>query len=174
MLTAKFLVSTVVLCAVLLPKSGPGSMMMRLGAIPSAAHWAARSRRNVRTSSVTSPYVGSGHATRGCPRMCMITTAAPDSAATRRRSGSSNPLMLLMIDAPASMAASATRGRRVSTDTGSPVSRTTAATTGITRSNSSSTVTIAPGPAFSPPMSMMSAPSVASSTLRAAALSTVT
>src|SRR5579872_4436375 len=157
------------LCSVFLPKSGPGSITMLSAAMPSARHRFACRSRNAMTSATASPYTGAGLATRGLPCMCMTTAAAPVSAATRRISGSWKPSMLLMISAPASTAALATEGLKVSTEMGSPSEWRTARMTGTTRAVSSSAETGSPGPAFSPPMSMMSAPSPAISAARSTA-----
>src|SRR5438445_3842822 len=91
---------------------------------------------------------------RGSPFMCMAIQPAPVDAATRCSEADTSLRML----APASTAAAATSGLRVSTET-----RTCGAssrTTGTTRRSSSSTGTgSAPGRVLSPPTSTMSAPS---------------
>jgi hypothetical protein len=68
----------------------------------------------------------------------------------------------LTITAPASTAAEATSGFRVSIDSGTSTAATSRSITGTTRRSSSSTVTASePGRVDSPPTSMMSAPSSA-------------
>src|SRR5579872_71034 len=91
---------------------------------------------------------------RGEPCMCMATHPTPASAATGHRAAE----MSLTSVAPASMAASATAGFTVSTDTRTWGAR--PATTGTTRRSSSSSGTgPAPGRLDSPPTSTTSAPS---------------
>ena len=89
----------------------------------------------------------------------MATTPHPYSAATRTISGSSKPETSLRMCAPASSAARATPGWRVSTETSTPRA-TRASITGTTRAISSSCPTgVKPGRVDSPPTSMRSAPS---------------
>src|SRR5205085_446411 len=95
--------------------------------------------------------------------MCVATTAAFAAALIGRYSGSAKPLMSLPTTAPAAYASRATSARQVSTDSGTSMRARSASMEGITRSNSSSRPTSGPGPAFTPPTSMMSAPSVTSS-----------
>ena len=123
-----------------------------------------RSRRNRLTSAPTSPSsVGSRSFSFGAARVCISTSAAPVPAHTSASSGSRSPLTSLTIAAPAAIAACATAGLYVSTDTTAPSSRVTRSISGTTRSISSSGAT---GGRFvtpdSPPMSMMSAPASSS------------
>ncbi len=93
--------------------------------------------------------------------MCMITTPAPLRAITPAMRGSKlNPLMSLMMSAPAASAASATSAFQVSTESGQSKFCRSAAITGSTRSISSAAETGSePGRVDSPPTSRMSAPS---------------
>src|SRR5512135_633638 len=93
--------------------------------------------------------------------MCIRTTPARASAASRSRAGSPpSARMSLMIAAPASRARRATSALVVSTEIGAPTRGASASTTGTTRRSSSSAETgSAPGRLDSPPMSSRSAPS---------------
>ncbi len=75
--------------------------------------------------------------------------------------------MSFPITAPSAYEARATEALQVSTETGVPKRATKPATTGTTRSSSSASVTAGPGPALTPPMSRMSAPSATSCSARA-------
>ena len=100
----------------------------------------------------------------GAARVCMSTSAAPVRAQTSASSGSRSPLTSLTITAPAAIAASATSGLYVSTETVAPSSPTSRSISGTTRAISSSTSTagrsVIPD---SPPTSRMSAPAAISS-----------
>ena len=74
--------------------------------------------------------------------------------------------MSLPMTAPSRYEARATAARQVSTETGVSKRATRPATTGTTRSSSSASVTSGPGPALTPPMSRMSAPSATSCSAR--------
>ena len=74
--------------------------------------------------------------------------------------------MSLPITAPSANEARATEARQVSTETGASKRATRPVTTGTTRSSSSASETSGPGPAFTPPMSRMSAPSATSCSAR--------
>ncbi len=71
----------------------------------------------------------------------MMTSPAPVSAHTSASPGSRRPLTSLTIAAPAAIAARATAGLYVSTDTSAPSSPATRSISGTTRSISSSGVT---------------------------------
>jgi hypothetical protein len=86
-----------------------------------------------------------------------MTIVASLSATTRAMSGSWMPVVSLTTCAPAAIAALATSGWKVSTET--TASRSCRArTTGSTRSSSSSTGIGGPGANFAPPTSTRSAP----------------
>ena len=96
----------------------------------------------------------------GSPFICMRTIAAPASRTTANISGSLAPEMSFTISAPASRAAPATAGFRVSTEMGTGTFAASVSITGTTRSRSSSGETGSdPGRVDSPPTSMRSAPS---------------
>ncbi len=107
------------------------------------------------------------------PPACEHTRPAPVSAATTASFGSAPAQVSLIRSAPAAIASRATSARQVSIEITTSGNRSrTAATVGTLRRSSSLASTVAPGPAFTPPMSMMSAPSViACSTARSAASS---
>lgn len=101
---------------------------------------------------------------------CEQTSPAPVSAATRASAGSAPDQVSLSRSAPAAIASTATSARQVSMEiTTSGKAARTAAMVPTVRRISSITSTSSPGPAFTPPMSMISAPSVtARSTARSA------
>ena len=98
---------------------------------------------------------------RGCaPPACVHTRPAPYRAATSASRGSTPPHASFSRSAPASHTASPTSARQVSTlITTSGMRRRTSATKPTVRRISSCAVTSSPGPAFTPPMSMIAAPS---------------
>ena len=107
----------------------------------------------------------------GVPFMCMRTTAAPERATTSAMAGSErSALVSLTMSAPASSAARATAALVVSTEMKADVFFRRAQMTGTTRPSSSASGTgCEPGRVLSPPTSMMSAPSKASSRPRSTA-----
>lgn len=113
--------------------------------------------RKADTSATTSPYRGEGYGVRGFARLCVTTIVAPVSATTSAMAGSWMPVVSLTTCAPAEMAARATAGRKVSTEMTAP-DPASAATTGTTRSISSSAGIAGPGANFAPPTSIQSAP----------------
>ena len=161
------------LCSTVLPKPKPGSTMMRSREIPARTARATASSRKSSTSATTSSYSGRSCMSRGVPFMCMRTTGQPCSATTRAMFSSNRSAeMSLMTWAPAAKARRATSARYVSTETGAATRPASSSTTGTTRAASSRGSTgSAPGLVDSPPTSMTSAPSCASSPPRATAAS---
>ncbi len=105
------------------------------------------------------------------PPAWVQTSPAPVAAATSASFGSAPAQVSLIRSAPAATASVATSARQVSMEiTVSGKAARTVATVATVRAISSAGSTWSPGPAFTPPMSMMSAPScTAASTARSAA-----
>ncbi len=148
-------------CQVFLPKSWAGSMRIDSSLTPVASARSAWSTSAAVTSAATSAYAGRCGRVRGLrPPAWAQTRPIPRAAATSARRGSTPPHASLMRSAPAWPTASPTSARQVSTlMTTSGWRSRTAATSPATRSISSAGRTSSPGPAFTPPMSTMSAPS---------------
>ena len=104
--------------------------------------------------------------------MCISTIPAPAPLTTASIRSSRAPVTSLTMQAPASSAAAATSGLRVSTEMGIVSAAASRLITGTTRSRSSSAGTAsAPGRVDSPPTSITSAPSAAIARPRSAAAS---
>lgn len=159
------------LCRVFLPKSCPGSMSTDSLGTPSATARSARPSVTRRMSAMTSSYVTRCGRVRGsAPPACVHTRPTPYRAATSASPGSTPPQASLSRSAPASQTASPTSARQVSTlMITSGKRRRTSATKPTVRRASSSAVTSSPGPAFTPPMSTMAAPSDTARSTRARA-----
>ena len=147
--------------------------MVRSAGMPAAAARSARDSRCPRTSATMPSADGSARPEadpKRSVRQCIRHTATSAAAQTSSIRGSAMPPETsLIITAPASMEASATVARMVSTLTGIPAAA-NSRTTGTTRPSSSSAVTrTAPGRVDSPPTSMRSAPSAMSRRARATA-----
>ena len=100
---------------------------------------------------------------RGSPRICIITTVQPVSAATAALSVAPRAVTSFQIVAPAATAARATSGFIVSILIGPAQRARSPVITGRTRAISSAALTgAAPGRVLSPPMSRMSAPCLTS------------
>src|SRR6266536_2596292 len=161
-------------CQVFLPKSCGGSMRMPSRRTPSSAARDARPVTVSSTSATTSAYPTRCGRVRGAsPPACEQTRPAPVSAATSASRGSAPPQVSLIRSAPAATASRATSARQVSIEMSTSRKRArTAATVETVRRISSATSTPRPGPAFTPPMSIRSAPAAtAASTALSAASS---
>lgn len=104
------------------------------------------------------------------PPAWVQTRPAPYRAATSASLGSTPPQASLRTSAPASHTASPTSCRQVSTlITTSGWRRRTSATKSTVRRASSAASTCSPGPALTPPMSMIAAPSAIACSTRSSA-----
>ncbi len=148
-------------CRVFFPKSCPGSIMIPSGRTPSPTARSARPTVTRRMSAITSSYATRCGLVRGrAPPAWVQTSPAPNRAATSASLGSTPPHASFRTSAPASQTASPTSCRQVSTlITTSGWRRRTSRTKPTVRRASSSADTSSPGPAFTPPTSMIAAPS---------------
>lgn len=145
--------------------------MIPSGLTPSSTARSASPRVTRRMSATTSSYaIRCGRVRGSAPPACVHTSPAPYRAATSASFGSTPPHASFSTSAPASQTAAPTSCRQVSTlITTSGWRRRTSATKPTVRRASSCAVTSSPGPAFTPPMSMIAAPSAtACSTLESA------
>ena len=159
-------------CRVFLPKSCAGSIRMPSRRTPSATARSASAVTVATTSATTSSNAARCGRVRG-PQPAGVRADQPGAGrgGDLGQAGSAPAQVSLTRSAPAATASAATSARQVSIEmTTSGKRRRTAATVGTVRRISSAASTSAPGPALTPPMSMMSAPSAtAASTARSAA-----
>ena len=159
------------LCRVFFPKSCPGSISTDSRGTPSATARSASPSVTRRMSATTSSYVTRCGRVRGsAPPACVHTSPTRWRAATCASRGSTPPHASFSRSAPASHTASPTSCRQVSTlITTSGNRRRTSATNPTVRRASSAADTSSPGPAFTPPTSMIAAPPATASSTRARA-----
>lgn len=138
---------------------------------PRAAARSASPTVTRRMSAITSSYeVRCGRVRGSTPPAWVQTMPAPKRAATSASFGSTPPQASFSTSAPAAQTASPTSCRQVSTlITTSGWRRRTSATKPTVRRTSSAASTCSPGPALTPPMSMIAAPSATACSTRSSA-----